>query len=51
MYKASQEAGPEAAAGDAGESAGGNDGSASTDDVVDADFEEVDDQNRDNKSA
>ena len=52
MYKASQEAGPDAAAaGDAGDSAGGDSGSASTDDVVDADFEEVDDQNRDNKSA
>ncbi|WP_323797905.1 molecular chaperone DnaK [Nisaea sp.] len=51
MYKASQEAGPDAAAGDAGESAGGDDGSAASDDVVDADFEEVDDQNRDNKSA
>ncbi|MEO9960402.1 molecular chaperone DnaK [Nisaea sp.] len=53
MYKASQEAGPDAAAadGDAGDSAGGDDGSAASDDVVDADFEEVDDQNRDNKSA
>jgi molecular chaperone DnaK len=52
MYKASQEAGPDAAAaGDAGDGAGGDSGSASTDDVVDADFEEVDDQNRDNKSA
>ena len=53
MYKASQEAGPDAAAGgsDAGDSAGGDGDSASSDDVVDADFEEVDDQNRDNKSA
>ncbi len=53
MYKASQEAGPDAAdaGGDAGDSAGGDDGSAASDDVVDADFEEVDDQNRDNKSA
>jgi len=53
MYKASQEAGPDAAEGgsDAGDSAGGDAGSAESDDVVDADFEEVDDQNRDNKSA
>ena len=51
MYKASQEAGPEAAAGDAGESAVCTPGSASSDAVVDAHFEEVDDQNRDNKSA
>ncbi|MEQ8334832.1 molecular chaperone DnaK [Nisaea sp.] len=53
MYKASQEAGPDAAAGgsDAGDSTGGDGDSASSDDVVDADFEEVDDQNRDNKSA
>ena len=54
MYKASQEAGPDAGDGgsDAGDSAGGgNAGSAESDDVVDADFEEVDDQNRDNKSA
>ncbi|WP_193184886.1 molecular chaperone DnaK [Nisaea sediminum] len=53
MYKAQQdasagEAGPDMG-GDAGSSAGGD--SASSDDVVDADFEEVDDQNRDNKSA
>ena len=52
MYKASQEAGPDAAAaGYAGDSAADNKGSAASDDVVDADFEEVDDQNRDNKSA
>ncbi|UUX52155.1 molecular chaperone DnaK [Nisaea acidiphila] len=54
MYKAQQdaaggEAGPDMG-GDAGGS-GGGEGSASSDDVVDADFEEVDDQNRDNKSA
>lgn len=52
MYKASQEAGPDAAdAGATGNSAADNKGSAASDDVVDADFEEVDDQNRDNKSA
>ena len=52
MYKASQEAGPDAAdAGATGDSAADNKGSAASDDVVDADFEEVDDQNRDNKSA
>jgi len=53
MYKAQQEAsageaGPEAGGGDTGSSGGTG---TSTDDVVDADFEEVDDQNRDNKSA
>ena len=48
MYKAQQEAG-----GDAGADGGGSEeqaGSGSADDVVDADFEEVDDQDR-NKSA
>ncbi|WP_420402981.1 molecular chaperone DnaK [Nisaea sp.] len=54
MYKAQQdasggEAGPDMGGDDTGGSAG--DSNASSDDVVDADFEEVDDQNRDNKSA
>ena len=55
MYKAQQdasagEAGPDMG-GDAGGSGSAGGGNASSDDVVDADFEEVDDQNRDNKSA
>ena len=51
MYKAQQEAG-EAAGPDGGADGGSSDagGEAKSDDVVDADFEEVDDQDR-NKSA
>ncbi|WPZ35550.1 molecular chaperone DnaK [Thalassobaculum sp. OXR-137] len=48
MYKAQQEAGP--AEGGAEGGAGGKSESSGADDVVDADFEEVDDQDR-NKSA
>jgi molecular chaperone DnaK len=51
MYKAQQEAGDAATPdGEAGEAQAGAGGEAKSDDVVDADFEEVDDQDR-NKSA
>ena len=49
MYKAQQEAGAAEGGAEAG-SGGQSDSSGGADDVVDADFEEVDDQDR-NKSA